>query len=108
MEYVKYDEFAKMDIRAATVLSAKEHPNASKLYVLEIDFGDEKRQLVAGLREHYKAEEIVGKQIVVLKNLEPRVLRGIESRGMLLAAGDGEKIRLLTVDEPVKNNAKIS
>lgn len=78
------------DLTVGTVLEVKEHPEADKLYVLQVDLGDEKRQLVAGLREHLKPEEIQGKNIIVVTNLKPARLRGIESRGMLLAAqGEG-------------------
>lgn len=77
----------------------KEHPNADKLYVLQIDLGSEKRQLVAGLRSHYTPEELLNKKIVVITNLKYAKLRGVESQGMLLAGGDGEIVGVLTVDK---------
>ena len=83
---------------------------ADKLFILKIDeAGEEPRQLVAGLRGHYEAEELKGKQIAFLANLEPRLLRGQMSKGMILAASDGENpYAILTVDRKVNNNAKVS
>lgn len=85
---ITYDDFAKLDLRVATVLECKAHPNADKLWVLQIDLGGEKRQICAGLRQHVTAEQMVGQQIVVVANLAPRPLRGEISHGMLLAASD--------------------
>ena len=105
---ISYEDFAKLDIRTGTILEVKPHPNADKLYILKIDEGkEEPRQLVAGIRQHYEADELIGKQIVFLANLEPKKLRGELSQGMILAADDDEKIAVLTIDKPVKNNAKI-
>jgi len=85
---IQYDDFAKLELRVATVLDCKPHPNADKLLVLQIDLGTEKRQICAGLRLHYQPETLIGKQIVVVANLEPRTMRGEPSQGMLLAATD--------------------
>ena len=82
-------------------------PKADKLYKLFIALGDEKRTLVAGLAEQYKADELKGKKIVILANLEPRKLRGILSQGMLLAAVDGDIVSVLTPDKEVSSGAKI-
>ena len=68
---IQYDDFAKLELRVASVLECKAHPNADKLLVLQIDLGTEKRQICAGLRQHYQPEQLVGKQIVVVANLEP-------------------------------------
>ncbi len=87
-----------LNLKVATILDAAEHPKADKLLVLQIDLGDEKRQLVAGIKEHYSFEELKGKKIIVVSNLKPAKLRGIESKGMLLAADGGEKLGLLTTD----------
>ncbi len=92
---ISYDDFSKLDLRVATVLSAREHPNADKLLLLEIDAGDGPKQIVAGIRGHYAPEDLVGSQIVVLNNLEEVMLRGEESSGMLLAASDGDRVVLL-------------
>ena len=101
------EEFQKLDLRTAKILNVEEHPNASKLYVLKISFGDEERQIVAGLRGYYEKDELIGKTIIVVKNLEPAVLRGIKSEGMLLAAENEGKIVLLTTEKEIKENAKI-
>jgi methionyl-tRNA synthetase len=99
---IKYDEFAKLELRVAKVLEARPHPNADKLVLLQIqiDVGDQPKQIVAGIRQHYTPEQLVGKLIVVVNNLEPAMLRGETSNGMLLAATSGEKVILLTVDDP--------
>ena len=83
---VSIDDFAKLDLRVARVLSCEPHPKADKLWVLQVDLGTEKRQILAGLREHVKAEELVGKSVIVIANLQPRQIRGLESQGMVLAA----------------------
>ena len=92
-------ESDRLDVRAGTVVAVNPHPNADKLYVVEIDLGDERRTLVAGLREHYLPEELLGKTIAVLCNLEPAKLRGIESNGMLLAAEDEKTVAVLDAAE---------
>ncbi|MFO0908849.1 MAG: methionine--tRNA ligase subunit beta [Isosphaeraceae bacterium] len=98
---IKYDDFAKVELRVAKVLEARPHPNADKLMLLQLDLGEEQpRQIVAGIRLHYTPEQLVGKLIVVVANLEPAVLRGETSNGMLLAASSAEKVILLTVDDP--------
>jgi methionine--tRNA ligase beta chain len=81
-----FDEFLKVKLRVAKVLEAEEHPNADKLLVLKVDLGDEQRQIVAGLKKHYAPADLVGRNIVVVTNLAPRKMRGLESQGMLLAA----------------------
>src|SRR5438132_4202123 len=94
---IEYDDFAKLELRVATVLECKTHPNADKLLVLQIDLGGEKRQICAGLRQHYPPEQLVGKQIVVVANLAPRQMRGEVSQGMLLAASDATTNRVIFV-----------
>jgi methionine--tRNA ligase beta chain len=98
---INYDDFVKIDLRVATVVECTPHPNADKLLVLQIDLGTERRQICAGLRQHYQPEQLVGKQIIVVANLAPRTMRGEVSNGMLLAAtdkGDGRVI-VVTPDE---------
>jgi methionyl-tRNA synthetase len=104
---ITYDDFAKLDLRVATVVAAREHPNADKLMLLMINVGGEERQIVAGIRGHYQPEELVGSQIIVLVNLEEVVLRGEESNGMLLAASDGDAVVLLRPDRPCQPGAKV-
>ncbi len=104
---ISYEDFAKLDLRVATVLAARHHPNADKLLLLKIDVGDQQKQIVAGIRGHYQPEELVGRQIVVVNNLEEVVLRGEESSGMLLAASEGEAIVLLRPDRECRPGAPI-
>ena len=83
---ITYDDFTKLDLRVARVLEAKPHPNADKLLCLTVDLGSETRQIIAGIRAYYAPEALVGKEIIVVANLQPRKMRGLESNGMLLAA----------------------
>jgi methionyl-tRNA synthetase len=99
-EPVSYETFAKLELRVAKVLEARPHPNADKLVLLQIDVGDQQKQIIAGIRQHYSPEQLVGKLIVVVNNLEPAMLRGETSHGMLLAATSEDKVILLTVDDP--------
>lgn len=102
---IQYDDFAKLDLRVATVLECKPHANADKLLVLQIELaGGERRQICAGLRQHYQPEQLVGKQIVVVANLAPRQMRGEVSQGMLLAATDPATQRVIVVS-PSENTA---
>jgi len=105
---ISIDEFRKLDLKVATVKKVEPHPNADKLLVLYIDLGSEERQIVAGIKGHYAPEELVGKQIVVVGNLETAKLRGVDSQGMLLAASDGDRIVILTPEKKVTPGAKIS
>lgn len=102
---ISYDEFMKVELRTARVLSAEPVPGAKKLLRLEIELAGEKRQLVAGIAQHYKPEDVVGKTIVVVANLQPAKIRGVESQGMLLAASSGDVLRLITVDGEVPPGA---
>jgi methionyl-tRNA synthetase len=105
---ITFEEFKKLDLRVAEIVSAKDHPDADKLTVLEIDLGGERRTIVAGIRGHYENDALVGKQIVVLANLQPAKLRGIESNGMLLAATDGDRVVCLAPDSPVAPGSGVS
>lgn len=105
---ISIDEFRKVELKVATVKKAEPHPNADKLLVLQVDLGSEERQIVAGIRAHYRPEELVGRQVVVVANLETARLRGMESQGMLLAASDGDRIVILIPEKEVGPGAKIS
>ncbi len=107
---ISFDDFAKLDLRVAKVLEAHDHPNADRLIVLKIDLGTEQRQLVAGLRGHYEPADLVGRFIVVVKNLAPRKMRGEESQGMLLAASDDDKnqVILLSPERDIAPGAAVS
>jgi len=102
------DDFRKIELKIATVKSAELHPNADKLMVLQIDLGAEQRQICAGIRNHYTPEELVGKQVVVVANLETAKLRGLESQGMLLAVSDEGRVIILTPEKSVLAGAKVS
>ena len=105
---VSFDQFGAMDIRTATVLEAERVPKTDKLLKLSIDTGLDQRTIVSGIAEYYSPEEMVGKQICILANLAPRVIRGIESRGMILMAKQGDgKMRFITPQEAVVNGAQI-
>jgi methionyl-tRNA synthetase len=102
-----YDDFLKLDLRVGKITEAEVHPNADKLYLLKVDIGEKVIQLVAGIRQFYSLEELKGKVIVVVTNLEPKEIRGVLSEGMLLAAHAKEGIRALTVDTPAEAGNKI-
>ena len=99
--------FSEIDLRVAEIKAVEEHPDADKLLVLKIDTGDGEKQLVAGIKNHYSAEELVGKKIIIVNNLAPAVLRGVESQGMLLAARDGDKVVLLTTEKDVGPGSRV-
>lgn len=106
-EYITIDDFDKIDLRIAEVIEAKKHPNADKLFVLQLSVGDEKRQVVSGIAKYYKPEELVGKKLILVANLKPIKLRGIESHGMILAASKGKKLTLASVLEDIKSGAAV-
>ena len=81
LESIKYEDFAKIDLRVAKVLEARPHPNADKLMLLQIQVGDVEKQIVAGIRAHYTPEQLVGRRIIIVNNLEPAMLRGETSNG---------------------------
>ena len=89
-EEIQYDDFAKLDIRTGTILEASKVEKADKLLKLTVDLGFEKRTIVSGIALHFQPEDIIGKQVLVLANLAPRTMRGIESQGMILMAEDAE------------------
>ena len=107
---ITIDDFVKVELRVATVLEAKPAPKGDKLLVLQIDLGTEKRQIMAGIRQHYTPEQIVGKQIIVVANLAPRTMMGLQSQGMLLAAHDPvtAKVIVLSPSEPAAPGSKVS
>jgi tRNA-binding protein len=94
------EDFKKLELRVAEIETAAPHPNADRLYVLGIKVGEVRKQIVAGIRKHYTEEELKGKKIIVINNLEPAVIRGVESNGMLLAASEGELLAVVTPDKP--------
>lgn len=87
---ISFEEFKKIDLRVAQIISIREHPNADKLYIADIDIGGQVKQIIAGIRANYSKDELIGRKIVVVNNLEPATIRGEESHGMLLAAKNGD------------------
>ncbi len=104
---ISIEDFNKIDMRVGRITKVLDHPNADKLYVLEIDIGDEKRVIVSGIKDWYSKEELLGKYVVVLTNLEPKKIRGIKSQGMILAAEKDGKIALLTVDREIDPGTRV-
>lgn len=98
---VSLEDFKKIELRTAKILSAEEVPGADRLWKLTLDTGVETKTIVAGIKASYPREALPGKTIIVVNNLEPAVIRGVESRGMLLAAKSPERLTLLTVDGDV-------
>ncbi len=109
MDNITFDYFKKMDLRVAQIKECEEIPGADRLYKLTVDAG-EVRQIVAGIKPYYTKEELLGKRIILVANLEPRTLRGIASHGMLLAASsaDGSTVVLISPDREIANGATVS
>lgn len=110
METIPFSEWEKCDLRVGTIKSVQDHPKADKLYVLEVDLGEEKpRTIVAGLKKCYTKEELIGKQGIFIANLEPVVLRGIKSEGMTLAgaAPDESVIAILAPEKELPAGSKV-
>jgi methionyl-tRNA synthetase len=95
---ITIDDFSKVDLKVAEVIKAEKHPKADKLLVLQLKVGNETRQVVSGIAQHYKPEDLVGMKVVLVANLKPVKLRGVESQGMILAATTGDKLNLVTAD----------
>lgn len=105
---VTYKDFEKLGLKTAEIISAEKVEGADKLYKLQVRIGDEDRQIVAGIADHYSPEELVGKMIVVVSNLEPATIRGVESKGMLLAASGKKELSLIIVDgDKVQSGKKV-
>jgi len=104
---ISFGDFQKLDLRVAKIIEVEKVEHADKLLKLQIDIGGEQKQIVAGIAEFYNPEELVGKEIVVVVNLEPRTLKGVESQGMLLAADEDGKPVLLMPDKEVPAGTKI-
>lgn len=96
------DDFKKLELKVAEIKEVNDHPNADRLYVITVDFGDRTKQIVAGIKKSYLKEDLIGKHVVVIDNLESAVLRGVESQGMLLAASDEEGIVIVSPQRKVK------
>ena len=107
---IQFEDFAKIELRIGTILEATAHPNADKLLLVKVDLGKEQRQIVAGIRAYYEPASLIGRQVVIVANLAPRVMRGFESQGMLLAASteDRSAVIFVTPEKPIAAGAKVS
>lgn len=104
---ITLDDFKKLEVKIGTIVSAEPIAGADKLLRLEVDIGSEKRNIVAGLAQVYKPEELIGKQVPILVNLEPRTFKGVESQGMLLAVNCDGKPVLLSPQKKVPEGVNI-
>lgn len=104
---VSFEEFKKFDLRVAKVIEAEKVEDSEKLLKLQVDLGEEKRQIIAGIQKNYNPEELVNKEIIIIANLEPKTIFGLESQGMLLAAENG-KLALLQPDKEILPGTKIN
>ena len=96
------DDFRKLELRVAQIKEVNDHPNADKLLILTVDLGDRQKQVVAGIKNFYSKEELVGKQVVLVDNLDPAILRGVESQGMVLAGTDESGMTIIIPERPLK------
>ncbi len=97
-----YDDFKKIEFKVGKIKDVTEHPNADRLYVVTVDLGDKTKQVVAGIRNTYKKEDLIGRQVVVVDNLDPSIIRGVESQGMILAASDESGSSIATLARETK------
>jgi methionyl-tRNA synthetase len=98
---VTIEEFKKLELKIARIKEISDHPNADRLYVILLDLGNRTKQVVAGIKSSYAKESLIGKQVVVVDNLEPAMLRGVESQGMILATQDAQGISIISPDREV-------
>ncbi len=106
---ITIQDFKKLELKVGKVLEVNPHPSADRLYVLKVDLGNSDiRELVAGIKPYYAPEELTGKQVIIVANLEPATIRGITSNGMLLAVKDDTTLAILTIDRPVKEGSPVS
>lgn len=107
-DLVSVEEFRRLVLRVGVITAAVDHPNADRLLVLTVDLGDGvSRQVVAGIKGSYQASELVGKSVVVVANLKPATLRGVESQGMILAASDGSSIVLVSPERAIRAGSTV-
>ncbi len=96
------EDFRKLELKVAQIKEVSEHPNADKLLVITLDVGDKTKQVVAGIKSSYSKEALLGKFVVLVDNLEPAVLRGVESQGMILAGSDDSGVSIVSPDRAMK------
>ena len=107
MEIINFDDFSKLNIRVGKIIGAEDVEGSNKLIKMKVDIGDEERQIVAGISKYYSLDELTNKTVIVLINLEPRKIYGIESQGMLLASIDGDNVSLLQTDKEMIPGSEI-
>ena len=107
MSEISLEEFKKIELRVAKILDAQEIPGADKIWKLSIDVGTEKKEIVAGVKVFYSKEALIGRSVIVVNNLAPAVIRGVESRGMLLAAKDGSALTLLSIEKELPAGSQV-
>lgn len=107
-DFITIDDFDKLDLRVAEIIKAEKHPDADKLLVFQLKLGEEIRQVVSGISKYYEPEDLVGKKVVMVYNLKPVKLRGVDSNGMILAAEKGKKLTLVSTLEDIPSGSKIS
>ncbi|QWK20021.1 MAG: methionine--tRNA ligase subunit beta [Hydrogenobacter thermophilus] len=108
MEVIGIEDFLKLDIRLAKIVDAQRVEGSEKLLKLKVSLGGEERVVVAGIAKHYKPDELIGKKILLLANLKPRKIMGIESQGMVLALSDGERLSLIVPDREMEEGTRVS
>ena len=104
---ISMDEFQTIDLRVAEVIAAERVPKADRLLKVQVDLGYEKRQIVAGIAQYYAPEDLIGKQVILVANLEPATIRGIESQGMLLAAVDKKDLAVATFEKVMRPGTQV-
>lgn len=104
---ISIDDFAKVELKVGTIVKCEPHPKADRLLVEQIDLGNEVRQIVSGIAEHYKPEDLVGRQVIVVTNLKPVKLRGVESQGMILCAANENDLSVTTIEKELPNGTTV-
>lgn len=104
---ITIDEFKRLDIRVAKIVEVQDHPKADRLLILKLDVGGQTKQTTAGIKGHYEKDDLMGRQVAIVNNLEPAMMRGIESQCMILAAQDEGSISILMPDREVAPGSRI-
>jgi len=104
---ISFEDFKKLDLRIAEIVKVEPHPNADRLWLLKVRLGEEEREIVAGIRQFYTAEQLIGKKIVLVCNLEPATIRGVVSNGMLLAASGNDEVVIVTPEKNVPSGSVV-
>jgi methionyl-tRNA synthetase len=99
---ITIEDFRKLELKVAEIKEVIDHPQADRLYIITLDLGDKTKQVVAGIKSSYAKEDLIGRQVVVVDNLEPAILRGVESQGMLLAASYESGVVIISPDKKIK------